>query len=240
MSEQSALALRCPGCGAPVTAGAARCGYCQSKLATVSCPSCFALLFDAAAFCPSCGAARNRSEHPEFAGIRCPACKGAMRWVRLGATDLLECEDCDGTWIEAETFTRLCADRESQAALLPAGSPAPGPPAKPAGPVRYRPCPRCTKLMNRVNFGRLSGTVVDVCRGHGTFLDRGELHEIVRFLMGGGADRARQAEREELAEQERQLRTRERDQGGFTPVSSAVVWDEPRLKDFLAALLNRS
>jgi hypothetical protein len=28
-------------------------------------------------------------------------------------------------------------------------------------------------MMNRVNFGRLSGTVVDVCRGHGTYLDAG-------------------------------------------------------------------
>ena len=31
-------------------------------------------------------------------------------------------------------------------------------------------------MMNRMNFGRLSGTVVDVCSGHGTFLDAGELH----------------------------------------------------------------
>jgi hypothetical protein len=61
-------------------------------------------------------------------------------------------------------------------------------------------------MMNRLNFGRLSGTVVDVCRGHGTFLDAGELHAIVRFIQGGGLDRARQRQIEELKEQERQLR----------------------------------
>ena len=34
--------------------------------------------------------------------------------------------------------------------------------------------------MNRVNFGKVSGAVgLDVCKGHGTFLDRGELHQIV-------------------------------------------------------------
>ena len=36
--------------------------------------------------------------------------------------------------------------------------------------------------MNRLNFGRLSGTIVDMCNGHGTFLDRGELHQVVKFI----------------------------------------------------------
>ena len=48
--------------------------------------------------------------------------------------------------------------------------------------------------MNRINFGRMSGTVVDVCRAHGTFLDPGELHQIVDFIAEGGLDRAREAE----------------------------------------------
>ena len=60
--------------------------------------------------------------------------------------------------------------------------------------------------MNRMNFGRLSGTIVDVCRGHGTFLDRGELHQVVDFILRGGLDRARQAEREDLAEERRRLK----------------------------------
>jgi hypothetical protein len=57
-----------------------------------------------------------------------------------------------------------------------------------------------------MNFGRLSGTIVDVCRGHGTFLDRGELHQVVDFILRGGLDRARQAEREDLAEERRRLK----------------------------------
>lgn len=56
--------------------------------------------------------------------------------------------------------------------------------------------------MNRVNFARVSGAVVDVCKGHGTFLDRGELHQIVRFIQQGGMDRARQAERQRLADEQ--------------------------------------
>ena len=60
--------------------------------------------------------------------------------------------------------------------------------------------------MNRMNFGRLSGTIVDVCRGHGTFLDRGELHQVVDFILWGGLDRARQAEREDMGEERRRLK----------------------------------
>ena len=128
-----------------------------------------------------------------------------MQWVRVGSTDLLECGDCDGTWVEADTFARLCADRESQAAVSQ-HRPQPEASAGRRDAVRYRPCPRCGKLMNRMNFGRLSGTIVDVCRGHGTFLDRGELHQVVDFILGGGLDRARQAEREDMGEERRRLK----------------------------------
>jgi Zn-finger nucleic acid-binding protein len=130
-----------------------------------------------------------------------------MRWVKVGTTDLLECDSCDGTWLEAAAFDHLCADRESQAGLLaypPAASPAAGTSAPPPH-IHYRPCPRCGKLMNRMNFARLSGTVVDVCKGHGTFLDRGELHQVVRFILEGGMDRLRRIEREQLIEEQRRL-----------------------------------
>jgi hypothetical protein len=60
-------------------------------------------------------------------------------------------------------------------------------------------------MMNRVNFGRVSGTVIDVCRGHGTFLDSGELHAIAQFITDGGLDRSRQREKEELEEERHRL-----------------------------------
>ena len=60
--------------------------------------------------------------------------------------------------------------------------------------------------MNRLNFGRLSGTVVDVCKGHGTFLDRGELHQVVQFILDGGLDRTREVEIGRLKEEQQRLR----------------------------------
>ncbi len=76
--------------------------------------------------------------------------------------------------------------------------------------VKYRPCLRCGTMMNRVNFGKLSGAVIDVCRGHGTFLDAGELHQIVAFIQGGGLDRARARSIEDLKEEERRLKDLQR------------------------------
>ena len=182
-----------------------------------------ALLFQGAAFCPSCGAARSRTEEAQPHATKCPACRGDMQWIRVGDVDLLECASCDGTWIEAAAFDKLCTQREQQAAIAhkamelkePGGA---SPPAELR--VRYRPCPQCGKMMNRQNFGRLSGTIVDTCSGHGTFLDRGELHQVVKFILEGGFSRMRQAELERLKEETRRLRELElhlsRSRGGQT------------------------
>jgi Zn-finger nucleic acid-binding protein len=197
-----ASSLHCPNCGAAADPDARRCPYCKARLATVSCPSCFALIFDGARFCPKCGARRARAEK-ESGSARCPACRGDLQQVELGTTSLLECPACDGVWADAEVFEQLCASKESQAAVLHRyAAKAP----RPLERVRYRKCVRCGKMMNRVNFGRTSGTVVDVCKGHGTYLDAGELHQIVAFIHGGGLEEARQRQIDELKEQERRLR----------------------------------
>ena len=195
--------LHCPNCGAAADPAARRCPYCRARLATVSCPSCFALLFEGAAFCSKCGAARARSEDHTAAAARCPACRSELQRAQLGTTPLLECAACDGVWVDAAAFERLCADKEVQAAALHRWTA-----AAPAveRQVRYRPCVRCGKMMNRVNFAQLSGTVIDVCRGHGTYLDAGELHRIVSFIHGGGLARARARQLEDLREKERGLK----------------------------------
>ena len=129
-----------------------------------------------------------------------------MTEATLGETTLLECDRCDGLWIGAEAFEGLCSSREAQAAVIHQGTPDARTVER---QVRYRPCLQCGALMNRVNFARVSGTVVDVCKKHGTFLDRGELHAIVGFIRGGGLERARQRQIDDLKEQERRLRDQE-------------------------------
>ncbi len=119
MKEMKAEAgtLHCPNCGATAEPDAGRCRHCQARLATVSCPSCFALGFDGAAYCHKCGAARVRRQEDD-AAAKCPACGNGLQRVDVGATPFLECAKCDGVWVDAEVFERLCAQRESQAAVL--------------------------------------------------------------------------------------------------------------------------
>lgn len=160
-----------------------------------------------------------------------------MHRVTIGSASLLECGGCDGVWVDALDFERICAERESRGAVLHRWTSSP--PRASVGPVRYRPCVRCGKLMNRVNFGRLSGTVVDVCRGHGTFLDAGELHAIATFVEAGGLDRMREREIEELKEEQRRLQELQRLQGNHvgegTPPGGSL--NSSALSDFLRALL---
>jgi len=197
-----ASALHCPNCGAAVDPDAPRCPYCLARLATISCPACFAQIFEGATFCPKCGARRARLE-TEATGARCPGCRNALEQVAIGGTSLLECPRCDGVWLEADSFERICADRESQAAVLHRWTATTQVAVR---PVSYRPCVRCGKMMNRTNFGKLSGTIVDVCRGHGTFLDTGELHAVVTFIQLGGLDRMRAREIDNLKEEQQRLR----------------------------------
>jgi len=231
-----ATSLHCPNCGAVADPQAPRCPYCKARLATISCPNCFAMMFRGSAFCPSCGAAAARLEE-EQTDARCPECRHTMHHVSIGPASLLECTTCDSVWVDAVDFERICADRESRAAVLHRWSSA-RPPVSPQ-PVRYRPCVRCDKLMNRVNFGRLSGTVVDVCRGHGTFLDPGELHAIVTFVEAGGLDRMREREIQDLKEEQRRLQDVQRIQaihlGNNTSPSGAL--DSSAFTEFLRALL---
>jgi len=52
--------------------------------------------------------------------------------------------------------------------------------------------------MSRKNFGNSSGVVVDVCRGHGVWLDPFELERVLTWARVGGPERERQRRIERL------------------------------------------
>ena len=90
----------------------------------------------------------------------------------------------------------------------PFGAAAPRAPLRGTGtalePVTYVPCPLCHTSMNRMNFGKLSGVIVDVCRAHGTWFDAGELTRVVAFAASGGLAKTRVREEQERKESARQ------------------------------------
>jgi Zn-finger nucleic acid-binding protein len=211
--------LRCPSCGAPAAPDSRACAYCAAALALVACPSCFASIFQGAEHCSSCGAATTREPAEPRPPRPCPECRREMAAVRVGAVTVDECGSCGGLFVDRPSFERVCAEREQQAVVLAAESAAA--PPRTARADRYWPCPICTRLMNRQNFARLSGVIVDVCKRDGVWFNHGELKAIVEFIRAGGLERARRREKADLQEERQRLRqqqlaqaVRERSGGG--------------------------
>lgn len=208
-------------CGAPTSSDATSCDHCGAHLATVACPSCFAMVFQGAKFCSHCGARVDRTESDGAQTEPCPRCATRMSSVAVGTTMLRECPNCQGLWVDAATLEQICAERERQAAVLGLADSAVSPGSFVEEKIKYLPCPVCRKLMNRVNFARYSNVIVDVCKEHGTWFDKDELRRVVEFIRAGGLDEARSRELAELKERQRQLRAAQTSTGWSSGTADA-------------------
>jgi len=198
-----AKTLRCSGCGASVPPDAPQCPYCLAQLATVACPACFSMVPLSASHCPGCGAAMAPREAAAPDGAPCPGCEKPMADYMVGDLEVQACQACGGLWLDRAMFEQLGSSRERQGAVLGALPTPAAPPVVALEPVRYRPCPACRQRMNRVNYARRSGVVLDVCKEHGLWFDQDELRRVLAFIARGGLDRAREREIEELKEAKR-------------------------------------
>jgi len=201
-------ALNCPNCGAAISADSTECRFCASRLKTVACPACFGLMFSGSAYCPRCGekALVPQILQKENSG-NCPRCKVRLSALQIERINLRECEKCGGLWADVETFETICADRESRAAVL--GSFLTAQRAfENRSPVKvsYVACPDCKQLMNRSNFARSSGVIIDLCKKHGVWFDVEELPKIIEFVRQGGLDHARKKEKLHLEDERNRLR----------------------------------
>ena len=162
-------------------------------------------MFVGSRFCACCGAEATRDVVTDDTRLTCPRCPEPLQSLRLGATSVHECAACGGLWVAPETLQKLCDAREEHAGIVSALEARV--PTRTVAPdiVRYIPCPRCSKLMNRVNFAHSSGVILDVCKADGVWLDRGELQRVMGFVEQGGLHAARDHEREQLADERRRL-----------------------------------
>jgi Zn-finger nucleic acid-binding protein len=121
--------------------------------------------------------------------ISCPKCKVLMEIVLVEGAEIDVCPKCEGIWV----------DRMEEKAVLE---------MKPAvftvddlrnlrniytspykrEDIKYYKCPRCMKYMWRKNYMHHSGIVVDKCRDHGIFFDKGELEKAIEFIKAGGVE----------------------------------------------------
>lgn len=234
---QRAAVVRCSACGAPREGRAGACGYCgadftlhERDLHTI-CPNCMARISDRARYCHNCATLIAPVASAGFETDRlCPACGEASRLVSrsLGgeAITVLECGRCAGLWLGNEVFEHL-ERRSRRQASTSEGKPleaAQVPPTANPGAAaarHYRPCPLCSSLMHRRNYGRRSGVIVDTCRQHGLWFDQGELEAVITWIRGGGLDRAERHQRllEEEEERARRIRGRFEDRGDLVVTS---------------------
>jgi Zn-finger nucleic acid-binding protein len=107
----------------------------------------------------------------------CPICEHALIALELDQVEVDHCRNCGGVWLDPDEMDLLLegsTGREEIRANLMFG--------EPSDEKRHR-CPVCRHKMDKARVRRSAGDAgvqIDRCgRGHGTWLDGGELHAIV-------------------------------------------------------------
>ncbi len=160
------------------------------------CSHCFALHFPGSRFCARCGQELEPEPLLDATDAPCPRCKKPLRVAANGSpiAEKLEglalfheCIGCGGVFLDNASMERVFSPEAlgsghsgASGHAVPVAARAPSAPDV----VRYLNCPVCNRLMNRVNFGRHSGIIVDVCKDHGTWFDAGELTRAIEFAKG--------------------------------------------------------
>ncbi len=109
--------------------------------------------------------------------MNCPLCEAPMIVLELDQVEVDHCRKCGGVWLDPEEMDLLLegsSGREEIRSHLEWGE---------ASEEKSHRCPICRHRMEKARVRRQAGDVgiqVDRCqRGHGTWLDGGELHAII-------------------------------------------------------------
>ncbi|NOZ69249.1 MAG: zf-TFIIB domain-containing protein [Deferribacteres bacterium] len=165
-------------------------GASKAAKKTKKCEHCGKNMNVRYSICPHCGGQQH-----ETGGSLTPECPRCKVGLELLVTDDGEeydiCPQCNGVWLDRDEFRRATMERTVYRKVKTGDEYIKNPVR---GPVEYIPCVRCGKLMNRRNFGKISGVIIDRCSKHGVWLDAGELEKIQHFIADGGLDRSRDRE----------------------------------------------
>jgi Zn-finger nucleic acid-binding protein len=132
---------------------------------------------------------KYRVENSESQRI-CPDCHIPLRTIDVGKGESFYIEQCTGCYglffdpNELEALMNQSVDEVYSIKLKQLDQLATRNYTKEK--IVYRKCPICQTLMNRTNFGGRSGIIIDSCRDHGVWLDRGELSALIEWKKAGG------------------------------------------------------
>ncbi len=138
-------------------------------------------------YCAGCGHSLGLEPVELPSELKCPECSAAFSSFDGSPGLLHDCRVCGGQFVEHHLLQELLERRRrffrANTSLKPRD------PSKQA--VRYVACPVCGDMMNRRNFGKTSGVIVDVCTRDGTWFEAGELPRVLAFVEAGGLADAR-------------------------------------------------
>jgi Zn-finger nucleic acid-binding protein/ribosomal protein L40E len=195
---QEVAVHRCGSCGAQISGDAESCLYCGSEIVrddaslSLICPECYGRNAEESRYCVGCGVAFSPQQvEDDRQEIPCPVCACLMPPRNIGGVGINECPQCNGLWVPEDRFDHLIAQaceaargQTGQNARIRGARVSGGNPAH--AQVRYRKCPTCDAHMQRRNFRKRSGVIIDRCHTHGTWLDADELERIAGFILEGG------------------------------------------------------
>lgn len=156
----------------------------SSNAPDARCPKCGGIFQDQnlCTFCASGLRYNGRGFAFKATEMRCPRCRTAPLFeIHYRDIDVDVCIECQGTWFDLGELEAMVnsARQDARGGIF---EPDAGAPTHGVGPdpteVAYVKCPKCEKLMNRTNFERRSGIIVDWCRQHGIWLDGGEIAQV--------------------------------------------------------------
>lgn len=199
-------------------------------------------MFEGSKFCQHCGKRAVETAVTDVTKLgNCPRCKTGLDLLKIGETTLRECARCDGMWADVETFEHLCSRGKERSAVLGFIGER-NRTVEPLATVSYVPCPDCSQLMNRSNFAKASGVIIDICKQHGVWFDASELQQIIEFIQKGGMSMARQREKMALDAERDRLRDDQRmsalQNRRFDMNLANKGDDEKGIKGFILSLLD--
>jgi Zn-finger nucleic acid-binding protein len=156
-----------------------------------------------------------------------------MRGAKIGDFSVARCSQCGGFFVPNETFDKM--QERSDRVIFPTGGGQRGK-VEQESAVRYVRCPVCLNMMNRTNFARISGVIIDSCRGHGIWFDPDEMEKIMDFIARGGLQKSKAVDIDRLKDEEKLVRLRSGQSGNNSAVLSTSLGGFGRSKGGLDVL----
>jgi uncharacterized protein len=112
---------------------------------------------------------------------KCPNCESDMETVTIDAIELDECPNCKGIWFDADELNKVLELDKAEVAQVDSTIDL----EKDKEVSFDRPpafCPRCSGALEPRRYDTELPAIMEVCpRGHGIWLDNGELLEIHKY-----------------------------------------------------------